>query len=91
MLPVDGQDVDFAVDLSQSEDFNPSIGMHMMMSEAWETTIEVGTEVVSVRARVARGEERDRIWDRQTQLVPAMGDYGRRAGRRIPVVILEPT
>jgi hypothetical protein len=42
MLPVDGQDVDFAVDLSQSEDFNPSIGMHMMMSEAWETTIEVG-------------------------------------------------
>ena len=56
-----------------------------------ETTIEVGTEVVSVRARVARGEERDRVWARQTQLVPAMGDYGRRAGRRIPVVILEPT
>jgi deazaflavin-dependent oxidoreductase (nitroreductase family) len=56
-----------------------------------ETTIEVGAEVVSVRARVAGGEERDRIWERQTQLVPAMGDYGRRAGRTIPVVILEPT
>lgn len=42
MLPVDGQDMDFAVDLSQSEDFNPSMGMHMMMTESWEATIEVG-------------------------------------------------
>ncbi len=35
-------DLDFAVELSQEEDFNPSIGMHMMMSDAWETTVEVG-------------------------------------------------
>lgn len=42
MLPVDAQDVAFDVDLSQKEDFNPSIGMHMMMSEAWESTIEIG-------------------------------------------------
>ena len=41
-LPVDAQDAAFAVDLSQEEDFNASIGMHMMMSDAWETTIEVG-------------------------------------------------
>jgi len=40
--PIDGQDVDFEVDLSQSKDFNPSIGMHMMMSDAWEATVEVG-------------------------------------------------
>jgi len=42
MLPVDAQDADFAVDLSQEEDFNPSIGTHMMLSDAWEATIEVG-------------------------------------------------
>lgn len=42
MLPVDGLGMDFAVDLSQSEDFNPSIGLHMMMTDSWETTIEVG-------------------------------------------------
>lgn len=42
MLPVDAQDVAFAVDLSQQEDFNPSLGMHMMMSDAWEATVEVG-------------------------------------------------
>ena len=35
-------DLDFAAELSQQQDFNPSIGMHMMMSDAWETTIEVG-------------------------------------------------
>lgn len=35
-------DLDFAVDLSQAEDFNPSIGMHTMLSDAWEATVEVG-------------------------------------------------
>lgn len=34
--------LDFAVDLSQAEDFNLSVGTHMMMSDAWEATIEVG-------------------------------------------------
>lgn len=55
-----------------------------------ETTIEVGSRVIPVSARVAEGGERDRIWARQVKLVPAMGAYGRRAGRRIPVVILVP-
>lgn len=55
------------------------------------TTIEVAREVVPVRARIAEGDERHRIWARQVDLVPAMSAYGRRAGRRIPVVILEPT
>ena len=35
-------DLDFAVDLSQEEDFNLSIGTHMMLSDAWEATVEVG-------------------------------------------------
>jgi len=35
-------DLDFAVELSQQEKFNPSIGIHMMMSDHWETTVEVG-------------------------------------------------
>jgi hypothetical protein len=42
-LPVDAQDAVFAVDLSQQEDFNFSIGTHMMLSEAWEATVEVGS------------------------------------------------
>jgi hypothetical protein len=34
--------IDFAVDLSQQEDFNLSFGTHMMFSDSWEATVEVG-------------------------------------------------
>lgn len=55
------------------------------------TTVEIGTEVVRVDAREARGEERDTIWARQKELMPGFADYERSAGDRIiPVVILEP-
>ena len=36
-------DLDFAVDLSQAEDFNLSFGTHLKFNEGWEGTIEVGT------------------------------------------------
>jgi deazaflavin-dependent oxidoreductase (nitroreductase family) len=54
-----------------------------------ETTIEIGTDTVHVRARVAAGEERDRIWERQKLFYPRYARYEQRAGREIPVVILE--
>lgn len=34
--------IGFAVDLSQQEDFNFSLGIHSMFSEHWEATVEVG-------------------------------------------------
>jgi hypothetical protein len=34
--------IDFAVDLSQQEDFNFSIGLHTMFSDGWEATVEIG-------------------------------------------------
>ena len=34
--------IDFAVDLSQQDDFNFSLGLHSMFSEHWEATVEVG-------------------------------------------------
>lgn len=40
--PIDGQGVEFDVDLSQDEDFNWSVGTHMTWGEAWEATVEVG-------------------------------------------------
>ena len=54
-----------------------------------ETTIEIGTETVPVRARVATGEERQRIWERQKLFFPRFGRYEERTDREIPVVILE--
>lgn len=34
--------IDFAVDLSQQEDFSFSLGIHTMFSEHWEATVEIG-------------------------------------------------
>ena len=42
LVPIPAENINFAVDLSQQEDFNLSLGTHMMLSDAWEATIEVG-------------------------------------------------
>jgi len=53
-------------------------------------TIEVGTETIDVTARVAEGEERTEIWQKQKRNVPQFAEYEKIANRDIPVVILEP-
>lgn len=55
-----------------------------------EVQVEVGTETIRARARVAEGEERDRIWEAQAAEIPTFAEYQERSGRMIPVVILEP-
>ena len=52
-------------------------------------TVEVGSETFDAQARVAEGEERERIWERQKQNVPGFAEYERKTDRQIPVVILE--
>jgi deazaflavin-dependent oxidoreductase (nitroreductase family) len=54
-----------------------------------EVTVEVGTDSFDVRARVAEGEERERIWERQKQLMPGFAEYEQKTERQIPVVVLE--
>jgi len=54
-----------------------------------DTEVEVGIETVPVRARVAEGEERDRIWEEQKRVNSNFADYERLTTRPIPVVILE--
>jgi len=51
--------------------------------------VEVGTETIDVKARVAEGEERERLWARQKELMPGFADYEQKTDRQIPVVILE--
>jgi len=55
-----------------------------------ETTIEVGTETVPVRAEEAAGEERDRLFATQAERIPQFGAYQESAGRTIPVMVLTP-
>jgi deazaflavin-dependent oxidoreductase (nitroreductase family) len=56
-----------------------------------EVTIEVGTETIPVRARVATGAERDDLWARQVRAVPAFAEYEEKTERTIPVIVLERT
>lgn len=54
-----------------------------------DTRVEVGADTVAVRARVAEGEERDRLFDRQKAAYPGFADYEAGTNRVIPVVVLE--
>ena len=57
-----------------------------------DVSIEVGTDTVAVRARVAQGDERDRLWETQKTNAPQFAEYEQSAGdREIPVVVLEPS
>jgi deazaflavin-dependent oxidoreductase (nitroreductase family) len=51
--------------------------------------VEVGTETIDVNARTAEGEERERLWSRQKEIMPGFADYEEKTTRQIPVVILE--
>ncbi len=55
-----------------------------------ETVVEVGTETIPVRARVAEGDERERVWSRQKELMPGFAEYEAKTERTIPVVVIEP-
>jgi deazaflavin-dependent oxidoreductase (nitroreductase family) len=51
---------------------------------------EIGDQTVRLTARVAEGQERDRIWTRQKETNPGFAEYEQKTTRQIPVVILEP-
>lgn len=52
-------------------------------------TVEVGTESFQATARVATGEERAELYNRQAELRPQFADYAEKTTREIPVVVLE--
>ena len=54
------------------------------------TTVEIGTERYDVTARVATGDERQRIWEAQKKAFPNFAEYeSKSGGREIPVVVLD--
>jgi deazaflavin-dependent oxidoreductase (nitroreductase family) len=51
----------------------------------------VGPKRVTARARVAEGEERERLWQQMAAIYPPYDKYQQTAGERtIPVVVLDP-
>lgn len=55
-----------------------------------ETTIQVGSRRRPVHARVAEGDERERLWERVVELYDGYRGYQERTDRQIPLVVLEP-
>jgi F420H(2)-dependent quinone reductase len=55
-----------------------------------DTTVQVGSERRQVRARVARPEERGRLWEMAVANYAGFDEYQQRADREIPLVVLEP-
>jgi deazaflavin-dependent oxidoreductase (nitroreductase family) len=51
---------------------------------------EISTRTVELLARVAAGEEREKIWAAQKAAYPGFADYEQNTARQIPVIILEP-
>ena len=55
-----------------------------------ECELMVGAKAVTARARVAEGEERERLWKEMAEIYPPYNEYKERAARTIPVVVLDP-
>jgi deazaflavin-dependent oxidoreductase (nitroreductase family) len=55
-----------------------------------DTTVQIGSELRPVRARVATATERKRLWPLATAVYSGFDTYQKRADREIPVVVLEP-
>jgi deazaflavin-dependent oxidoreductase (nitroreductase family) len=51
--------------------------------------IEIGKETLDVVSRVAEGEERERLWEKQKADYPGFADYEKATDRVIPVIVLE--
>jgi deazaflavin-dependent oxidoreductase (nitroreductase family) len=53
-------------------------------------TVEVGADTLEVQAIVTDGDERERLFRRQIELMPRFAEYEQKTTRRIPVVALQP-
>jgi len=62
---------------------------HNLMANP-DTIVQVGSQHLDVRARVASAEEHPRLWALMVGVYGGYQDYQRRTEREIPVVVLEP-
>jgi deazaflavin-dependent oxidoreductase (nitroreductase family) len=68
---------------------DPAWYLNLMANK--EAEIRVGAKHLKVRARVAEGEERAKLWAQMRESYPPFDEYQERAkDREIPVVVLDP-
>ncbi len=55
-----------------------------------EVELQVGADKIAGRARIASSEEKPRLWKIMAELFPRYDEYQAKAGREIPLIIVEP-
>jgi deazaflavin-dependent oxidoreductase (nitroreductase family) len=53
--------------------------------------VQVGAKTLTARARIAEGDERERLWEMMVAVYAPYTDYQKNTERTIPVVVLEPS
>jgi deazaflavin-dependent oxidoreductase (nitroreductase family) len=71
-------------------DAHPAWFHNVMAMDATEVELPGGGARRPVRARMAEGAERDRLWPRLVGIYKPYADYATYTDRQIPVVVLEP-
>jgi proline iminopeptidase len=64
-------------------------GWYANLAKTPEVELQVRDEVFPAHARVADGEERERLWKLAAQQWPAYDDYAKKTDREIPDVVLD--
>ena len=60
------------------------------LQENSQATVRVGRDKFTVKASLATGDERARLWQIGTGILPAWAEYQTRTERLLPVVVLNP-
>jgi deazaflavin-dependent oxidoreductase (nitroreductase family) len=63
---------------------------YLNLSANPDVELQVGTEKFHARARTANSTEKPRLWKIMSRIFPKYDEYQAKAGREIPLVILEP-
>jgi deazaflavin-dependent oxidoreductase (nitroreductase family) len=79
---------DYVVIASRGGSPNNPAWYHNLVAHP-SVTVEVPGETFSARARVTTGDERDRLWRAQADLMPTFDEYQAKTTRQIPVIVLE--
>jgi len=62
---------------------------YLNLVEHPDVTVQVGPDRFAARARTASAEEKPPLWEQMTGIFPLYSQYQAKAGREIPLVILE--
>jgi deazaflavin-dependent oxidoreductase (nitroreductase family) len=64
-------------------------GWHLNLLADPDVKVQIKDDVFDARARVAEGEERERLWKGMTEVWPDYDEYQKKTDREIPIVVLE--